>query len=298
MTYTGEVVMWSEDRGIGFISCDEFSNDVYVHHTGFGGGSLIEGRSVRFDTVEEKGRRRAINVSGSAVERNSAKKRGRRSDSRDRDNYRDRDRDRDIDRRGKRMFVLKLREVEDDLTKNDIADFFEDNKVDIEADKTLFDNKIDTAYVVLTHQKDFDYVLDRMDGKTMPNGQRARIFKSGDRDYMKLARTQKPPARGGRRGRSLSSPSSRGRSYTPVRSRTPERRSRKPSRTPEKSRKPSRTPEKSRKPSRTPEKSRKPSRTPERKSRKPSRRSPSSESPTRKKRRVSRSPSSRSSRSD
>eukprot|EP01064_Diplonema_japonicum_P019599 TRINITY_DN2834_c0_g1_i1.p1 TRINITY_DN2834_c0_g1~~TRINITY_DN2834_c0_g1_i1.p1 ORF type:complete len:142 (+),score=33.29 TRINITY_DN2834_c0_g1_i1:64-489(+) len=107
MTYSGRVVRWYDHKGFGFIKCDEFENDLYCHFTGFGGGNLIEGRSVTFDLEDDEraGKKRCTNVSGEAVD---AERRAPRRDSRDRDRdrgdrrRRDDSRDRNYGRRDSR----------------------------------------------------------------------------------------------------------------------------------------------------------------------------------------------------
>jgi len=75
----GTVHKWVEDRGFGFISPvgGGSGEDVFVHKSAFGGGSLSEGMSVFYDVdgQPQPGQKaRAINVSGPAVRpRESAK---------------------------------------------------------------------------------------------------------------------------------------------------------------------------------------------------------------------------------
>jgi CspA family cold shock protein len=62
---TGTVKWFSEDKGFGFITPDEGSKDLFVHHTGIAGDgfkSLAEGQKVEFD--EEPGDKgpKAVNV--------------------------------------------------------------------------------------------------------------------------------------------------------------------------------------------------------------------------------------------
>ena len=53
---TQGVVKWFNDaKGFGFISVDDGSKDVFVHHTGISGEghrSLTEGQKVEFDIVQ------------------------------------------------------------------------------------------------------------------------------------------------------------------------------------------------------------------------------------------------------
>lgn len=62
---TGIVKWFNEDKGFGFITPDEGSKDLFVHHTGIsaeGFKSLAEGQKVEFD--EEAGDKgpKAVNV--------------------------------------------------------------------------------------------------------------------------------------------------------------------------------------------------------------------------------------------
>jgi len=62
---TGTVKWFSEEKGFGFITPDEGSKDLFVHHTGIGGNgfkSLSDGQKVEFD--EEQGDKgpKAVNV--------------------------------------------------------------------------------------------------------------------------------------------------------------------------------------------------------------------------------------------
>eukprot|EP01084_Bolivina_argentea_P056041 102619_1 len=68
MSKTGLVRKWIDDRGFGFITPDDGSEEVFVHHTSFGGGSLVEGEKIFFNTEEDRGGKlRASNCSGPAV---------------------------------------------------------------------------------------------------------------------------------------------------------------------------------------------------------------------------------------
>ncbi|MFL5844988.1 MAG: cold-shock protein [Solirubrobacteraceae bacterium] len=62
---TGTVKWFSDDKGFGFITPDEGTKDLFVHHTGIGGEgfkSLAEGARVSYD--EEPGDKgpKAVNV--------------------------------------------------------------------------------------------------------------------------------------------------------------------------------------------------------------------------------------------
>eukprot|EP01065_Artemidia_motanka_P010940 TRINITY_DN1588_c0_g1_i3.p1 TRINITY_DN1588_c0_g1~~TRINITY_DN1588_c0_g1_i3.p1 ORF type:complete len:134 (+),score=42.37 TRINITY_DN1588_c0_g1_i3:100-501(+) len=71
MSATGKVTKWIEEKGYGFITPDdeEGAEDVYVHFSAFGGGTLVEGKQVHYDLVRDdrSGKLRANNVSGPAV---------------------------------------------------------------------------------------------------------------------------------------------------------------------------------------------------------------------------------------
>ena len=62
---SGTVKWFSDDKGFGFISPDDRSKDLFVHHTGIAGEgyrSLAEGAKVSFDAeVGDKGPK-AVNV--------------------------------------------------------------------------------------------------------------------------------------------------------------------------------------------------------------------------------------------
>jgi CspA family cold shock protein len=79
---TGTVKWFSEDKGYGFITPDEGSKDLFVHHSGIAGDghkSLNEGQKVEYD--EEAGDKgpKAVNVKPRARS-NSIPVRRKRSD--------------------------------------------------------------------------------------------------------------------------------------------------------------------------------------------------------------------------
>ncbi|KAJ9451107.1 hypothetical protein DIPPA_20880 [Diplonema papillatum] len=67
-TYSGTVARWNSMKGLGFISCGDFDQDVFVHVTAFGGGELVEGQNVTFEIGDDgNGKTRAQHVQGPAV---------------------------------------------------------------------------------------------------------------------------------------------------------------------------------------------------------------------------------------
>ena len=63
---TGKVKWFNDEKGFGFIACDDGSKDAFVHFRDIVGGkgrkTLTEGQTVSFDlTMTEKGSR-AVNV--------------------------------------------------------------------------------------------------------------------------------------------------------------------------------------------------------------------------------------------
>jgi len=64
---TGTVRKWTE-KGYGFITPDGSDEDVFVHNTAFGGGSLAENEKVTFTVARDAaGKTRAENVQGQAI---------------------------------------------------------------------------------------------------------------------------------------------------------------------------------------------------------------------------------------
>ena len=62
---TGVVKWFSDDKGFGFITPDEGSRDLFVHHTGInsdGYRSLAEGAKVSFDAEAGTKGPKAVNV--------------------------------------------------------------------------------------------------------------------------------------------------------------------------------------------------------------------------------------------
>jgi CspA family cold shock protein len=63
---TGTVKWFSDDKGFGFITPDDGSKDLFVHHSGITGDgyhSLAEGAKVSFDAESGDKGPKAVNVS-------------------------------------------------------------------------------------------------------------------------------------------------------------------------------------------------------------------------------------------
>ena len=64
---TGTVKWFSDEKGFGFITPDDQSKDLFVHHTGIAGSgfkNLQEGQAVEFDVVPGRKGDQAENVRG------------------------------------------------------------------------------------------------------------------------------------------------------------------------------------------------------------------------------------------
>jgi cold shock protein len=62
---TGTVKWFSSDKGFGFITPDDHSKDVFVHHSGIAGDgyrALAEGEKVNYDAEADGKGPRAVNV--------------------------------------------------------------------------------------------------------------------------------------------------------------------------------------------------------------------------------------------
>jgi len=62
---TGTVKWFSNDKGFGFITPDDGSKDLFVHHSGIAGDgyrSLTEGAKVSYDSEQSEKGPKAINV--------------------------------------------------------------------------------------------------------------------------------------------------------------------------------------------------------------------------------------------
>jgi CspA family cold shock protein len=65
---TGKVKWFNDQKGFGFLSCDDGSKDCFVHHNQIIGQSgrrtLVEGQRVTFDVEQAEKGPRAVNVTG------------------------------------------------------------------------------------------------------------------------------------------------------------------------------------------------------------------------------------------
>ena len=67
MSTTGTVKWFSDDKGFGFITPDDGSKDLFVHHSGIAGDgfrSLTEGAKVAYDAEAGDKGPKAVNVRG------------------------------------------------------------------------------------------------------------------------------------------------------------------------------------------------------------------------------------------
>jgi len=66
--FSGECKWFNAEKGFGFITCNDGSDDIFVHQSSIhakGFRSLAEGEEVEFEIqMENNGRRKAINVTG------------------------------------------------------------------------------------------------------------------------------------------------------------------------------------------------------------------------------------------
>ena len=81
MAYTGEVLRWNARQGFGFVKCKDFDEELFVHHTAFGGGDLSEGKTIAFDVEEDRGatgkdqgKKKCVNVDGDAIDKSGSQK--------------------------------------------------------------------------------------------------------------------------------------------------------------------------------------------------------------------------------
>ena len=78
MAYKGEVVLWHRKKGFGFVKCPDFDEDLFVHHSAFGSGDLIEGKELTFDVEDDSrgAKKRCTNVEGDAIDKSGPSREG------------------------------------------------------------------------------------------------------------------------------------------------------------------------------------------------------------------------------